>query len=260
MKLNTAQTQRAIFLAAVCGQTYMQFSNQDGRFVLPANYTLFDTIEAQSLIGIWERFGYIIQSDQEIIIAFRGTSSAPNWIADVIASQRKFKYVQENVLTHAGFTGIYNSARKQIKSALRRLSKDKALFITGHSLGAALAVLCAVDVAANTARVPVLFTYGSPRIGDPAFAQAFKRYVPNSYRIASTFDPVTYAPPSIYKLPKRDKAYYYSHVPTLIPLDFLKGSISGNHVIGSYYAELAKLDPQFSEKLREANPGLCPVE
>lgn len=258
MSLSTAQAQRAIFLAAVCNQTYAQFSNHDGSFVLPINYTLYDTIEARSFIGIWERFGFILQSEEEIIIAFRGTSSAPNWIADAIASQRKFKYLKESTDTHIGFTGIYSSARKQIKSALKRLSEDKALFITGHSLGAALAILCAVDVAANTSRNPFLFTYGSPRVGDPAFSKTFKQYVPDSYRFANRFDPVTYAPPSIYKLPKRDKSYYYSHVPAMIPLDFLKGSVSGNHVIGSYYAELAKLDIKFSEQLQAANPGLCP--
>ncbi|GJM71723.1 hypothetical protein HMSSN036_39390 [Paenibacillus macerans] len=88
MELNGAEVRRGLFLAAVCSQTYAQFSNEDGSFVLPPGYSLFDTIEAKSFIGVWERFGFILQSPEEIVIAFRGTSSTTNWIADAIASQK----------------------------------------------------------------------------------------------------------------------------------------------------------------------------
>ena len=150
MVASTEQEQWAIFLAAICGQTYTQFTNTDGSFVLPLNFSLFDTIEANSLIRVSERFGFILESPEEIIIAFRGTMSSTDWITDAIASQKNFKYIKDPALTHRGFTSIYASARGQIISALKRLPVDKTLFITGHSLGGALATLCAVDVAANT--------------------------------------------------------------------------------------------------------------
>lgn len=150
MGASTEQEQWAIFLAAICGQTYTQFTNTDGSFVLPLNFSLFDTIEANSLIRVSERFGFILESPEEIIIAFRGTMSSTDWITDAIASQKNFKYIKDPALTHRGFTSIYASARGQIMSALARLPVDKTLFITGHSLGGALATLCAVDVAANT--------------------------------------------------------------------------------------------------------------
>lgn len=134
MGMTKDQVQRAIFMAAVCSETYTQFMNPDGSFVLPSAYTLYDTIEAKSLNRIWEPFGFIIQSDTEIIVAFRGTSSTTNWIDDAMASQIPFKYIKESCLTHRGFTNIYASARKQVLSALSKLSSDKALFITGHSL------------------------------------------------------------------------------------------------------------------------------
>ncbi len=260
MVASTEQEQWAIFLAAICGQTYTQYTNTDGSFVLPLNFSLFDTIEAISLIRVSERFGFILESPEEIIIAFRGTMSSTDWITDAIASQKNFKYIKDPALTHRGFTSIYASARGQIMSALKRLPVDKTLFITGHSLGGALATLCAVDVAANTDhQSPHVFTYGSPRVGDPDFAKAFAKYVRSSFRIANLFDVVTHAPPSIYKLPKREKKYYYSHVHTHWPLTFQNGSVSGNHVISSYYAELAKLQPPFAELLNSTNPGFCPV-
>ncbi|AJS61431.1 lipase family protein [Paenibacillus sp. IHBB 10380] len=257
---NNEQEQWAIFLAAICGQTYAQFTNTDGSFVVPLNYSVSDTIQAKSISNVWERFGFILESPQEIIIAFRGTSSTTNWISNIIASQKRFKYIKEDCLTHRGFTDIYSSARSKITFALSRLSPDKTLYITGHSLGAALATLCAIDIAANTSYIsPNLFTYGSPRVGDPTFTKTFTKYVRNSYRIANPFDVVTHAPPSIYKLPKREKKYYYSHVQTLSSLSFQNGSVNLNHIIGSYFTELSKLQPKFTQLLCLTNPGFCPV-
>uniref|UniRef100_UPI003570BBC3 lipase family protein n=2 Tax=Paenibacillus segetis TaxID=1325360 RepID=UPI003570BBC3 len=261
MRMNIFQEQWAIFLAAICEQTYAQFTNTDGSFVVPLNYSVRDTIQAKSAASNGsERFGFILESRQEIIIAFRGTSSTSNWISDAIATQENFKYIRGNTLTHRGFTDIYASARVQIISALNKLSPNKTLYITGHSLGAALATLCAIDIAANTFHhLPYLFTYGSPRVGDPAFSKVFAMYVRNSYRFANEFDAVTVTPPRVYKLPKRDKKYYYSHVHTAIPLVFQNGSVSANHIIGSYFAELSKLQPKYTQLLCSTNPGFCPV-
>ncbi len=253
-------TKRAIYLAAVCGQTYAQFNNSDGSFVIPMDFSVTHTIQAKSILKVWEVFGFIIESPHEIIIAFRGTSSTTNWISDAIASQMKFKYIKEDCLTHRGFTHIYSSARDGIRSALTNLSPDKTLYITGHSLGAALATLCAIDLAANTAfSSPILYTFGSPRVGDPAFRNAFANYIHNSYRIANQFDIVTFAPPSIYKLPRREKKYYYSHVRALNPLSFQNGTIGLNHVISSYFDDLSQLEPEFTDRLCSNNPGFCPV-
>lgn len=254
------QEQRAIFLAAICGQTYAQFSNTDGSFVVPLDYQIVDTIEARSISEVWERFGFILESPQEIIVAFRGTSSMTDWMSNVMASQERFKYIKEDTLTHRGFTNIYSSARDGIISTLAKLSPDKTLYITGHSLGGALATLCAIDLAANTSHTsPNLFTYGSPRVGDPDFTNVFKQYVRKSSRYANLFDVVTYAPPHVYKLPKRETKCYYSHVHTFLSLSFQNGSASANHMISYYFTELSKVQPQYAEQLCLTNPGFCPV-
>jgi len=257
---NDVNEERALFLAAVCGQTYSQYEHQDGSFVVPFNYSVSYVIQAKSISKTWENFGFIIESPQEIIIAFRGTSSTNDWISDIIASQKKFKYIKEDCLTHIGFTNIYSSARNGILSALASLSPEKTLYITGHSLGAALATLCAVDIAANTSfSSPCLYTFGSPRVGDPAFSRAFTTYIRNSYRIANPLDVVTYTPPTIYKLPKREKKCYYTHVQTLSSLFFQNGALGLNHIIRSYFTVLAERNPVFSRSLCATNPGFCPV-
>ncbi|WP_138495855.1 lipase family protein [Paenibacillus pinistramenti] len=253
--------QRAIFLAAVCGQTYVQYNNPDGSFTVPSPYEVRHVIHAKSITREWETFGFILEAPEELILAFRGTVSTTNWIADMLASQKRFKYIKEPVLTHRGFTSIYASARDELLAALARLPSGKPLFITGHSLGAALAALGALDIAVNSAfKHPFLYTYGSPRVGDPSFAKVFGKYVQSSWRFANSFDVVTLAPPTVYKLPKREKRYYYSHVQTLSPMSFLNGAVGSNHVIGSYFSELSKQDPNFAKTLQLLYPGFCPTD
>lgn len=257
-KKNEYDAERAIFLAAVCGQTYDQFEHADGGFTVPDGYEMVYIIHAKSFGGIQELFGFVLESPQDIILAFRGTSTATNWISDVIASQTRFKPIKSPCLVHRGFYEIYTSARAGILSALAGLSADKPLYIAGHSLGGALATLCATDVGANTSFGVRLYTYGSPRAGDPAFAKACGGNVRDSWRFANRLDVVAYAPPTVYKLPRTGKTYYYSHVQTFVPLFFQNGSVSLNHVIGSYFTELVKLKPDYAKALCAANPGFCP--
>ncbi|MBP2110682.1 lipase family protein [Paenibacillus silagei] len=260
MSTMTGEAEWAIFLAAVCGQTYTQFANAEGAFVVPADFSAVHSFQAKSMGNVWELFGFILESPQEIIIAWRGSISTNDWLSNMNAAQKKFKYIQEPCMTHRGFTDIYASARNAILSVLGTLSPEKTLYVTGHSLGGALATLCALDVAANSAfTTPRLYTYGSPRVGDPDFANAFSRYVRSSYRYANLFDVTTYVPPTVYKLPKQKTKYYYTHVQTLKSLSFQNGSPELNHVIRSYFAVLRKTRPDFTTALCTANPGFCPV-
>ncbi|MEK3878413.1 lipase family protein [Paenibacillus sp. FSL M7-0420] len=260
MNNRTDEEEWAIFLAAVCGQTYTQFANAEGAFVVPADFSAVHSFQAKSMGNVRELFGFILESPQEIIVAWRGSISTNDWLSNMNAAQKPFQYIKEPCLTHRGFTDIYASAREAILSVLGTLSPEKTLFVTGHSLGGALATLCALDVAANSAfTAPRLYTYGSPRVGDPDFAKAFSRYVRSSYRYANLFDVTTYVPPTVYKLPKQKTKYYYTHVQTLKSLSFQNGSPELNHVIRSYFAVLRKTRPDFTTALCAANPGFCPV-
>jgi triacylglycerol lipase len=260
MPNNSFDERTAIFLAAVCNQTYAQFSHPEGQFVVPEFYEVVATFNAKSITGHTERFGFILQSEDRIIVAFRGTSSTTDWISDAIARQGKYKCVLGAGKSHIGISDIYYSAREQILTALDTLSARKSLMITGHSLGGALASLCAVDVAVNSAfSLPSVYNYGSPRVGDPTFAKAYSDKVDQSFRIHNRYDIVPHLPPQVYKLPKKETTYYYMHVQDEVPLKFHNGSISANHIISSYFAELAKLDLPYTKLLRKRNPGFCPV-
>jgi hypothetical protein len=67
------------------------------------------------------------------------------------------------------------------------------VFVTGHSLGGALATLAACHIKMLGFDVD-LYTFASPRVGDPTFAANFQGL--NCYRIANSEDVVTVVPPA----------------------------------------------------------------
>jgi triacylglycerol lipase len=249
----------AIFLAAVCHQAYMQLDDPS-RFVVPENYTCIETLQADTITGAKELFGFILSGENRVIIAFRGTSTAADWVADALASQRRYKCVKGAGQTHRGISDIYDSMRKVVLASLLRFPDCRSLWITGHSLGGALATLCALDAASNTScGIPVVYTYGSPRVGDPEFAQAYSKTVgESSFRFYNLYDFVPLMPPNVYKLPKNESVFRYMHVKQGVQLQFKRPTVAGNHYVDSYFAELSKKDPVYTEELRARSPGFCP--
>ncbi|MFD0694014.1 lipase family protein [Paenibacillus sp. GCM10027628] len=259
MSVNLFNKRTAIFMAAVCSQTYHQFDNDDGTFIVPRNYHVSATFKAASFLGVEELFGFILESNDRIILAFRGTNTSSDWISDAIARQNAYPYVQDGGWVHRGFLDIYRTARKKILTSLSKLSAQKQLYITGHSLGGALATLCAIDVALNTKfKAPIVYTYASPRVGNPEFASRFSNLLSNRHRVYNQHDLVPQLPTVLYKSPNTDQLYHYLHVKKGFELSFQKGSLSANHAIGNYFTELARLDPTYTLELNRRNPGFCP--
>ena len=71
-----------------------------------------------------------------------------------------------------------------------------SLAIAGHSLGAALAIMLALDVAVND---PIdtltLYTLAAPKVGGEDFKTCFNQSVPLSYRVYNEPDVVPKLPP-----------------------------------------------------------------
>ncbi|GAB4384667.1 MAG: lipase family protein [Elainellaceae cyanobacterium] len=152
-----------------------------------------------------------------VYIAFRGSEKRLDWdtnlnleqgvvnfqervIQDKIVQQREqvYPYAGESssgAKMHSGFSAAYMSVRKQIHEYLS--THDAAtVTTTGHSLGGALATLCAVDVQYNFAdKVAIdVYTFGSPRVGNDGFRDSFNRRVPDSFRFVYGMDIVAALP------------------------------------------------------------------
>lgn len=74
--------------------------------------------------------------------------------------------------------------------------QPRKLTITGHSLGGALATLCALDMRLtyDGQHEIDLYTFGAPRVGNSDFQALFNESVPNSYRIVNGQDIVPTIP------------------------------------------------------------------
>ncbi|MFD2614129.1 lipase family protein [Paenibacillus gansuensis] len=256
MDLKALPVRRALFLAGVCKQASLQYEKR-GKYML-AGYREAGSIRTSGVYGQGVLYGFIWESDREIIVAFRGTESIQDWVYDSMAVQQPFPYLADGGWTHKGFTRIYASARESLMKVLERLSARKRIWITGYSMGGALATLCALDVAAHTKhKHPKLYTFGSPRVGNPEFVNAFNQRIKVSRRMANSSDPVTKLPPRYYESISAGRAYIYEHVKGLIPVSFRKG-LSLNHALSHYFEVLRNEVPDYADELCRSNPGFCP--
>ncbi len=230
----------AILLGECCIQTYAQYEN-DGNFTIPVGYELVASFKADA-VGEAEWFGFIIKSKENVIVAFRGSQSHPDWIADAEVAQVPYPFMANAGKTHRGFTRIYCSCREHVVSLLENLPPTLPLYVTGHSLGAALSVLAVLDIAANTHYDHVaMYNFGCPRVGNPRFAFNYDERVKESIRIANIHDIAPKFPPFIIIAPVWNEWLSYKHVSREFPLCVQTGSILGNHDIRTYVDALKEL-------------------
>ncbi len=99
------------------------------------------------------------------------------------------------VKMHRGFINAYLSVRDEIHAHVQK-SKTAQYRITGHSLGGAIAALCAVDLQYNFGQKIAIdvYTFGAPRVGNDAFSDSYNRRIPNTWRVVNGWDAVTGLP------------------------------------------------------------------
>ncbi len=230
----------ALLLASCCLLTYTQY-DKNGEFTPPKGFNVIDTFKAD-VFGSKEWFGFIIESTDSIIVAFRGTVSDPDWIADADIIEHPFPYDTNKNLVHGGFLSIYESCRDQLLSKLSSLLEQKKLYVTGHSLGAALAVLHAMDVYENTDFEELtLFTLAGPRVGSGEFASSYNNKIKNSIRVVNTNDIIPMLPPKRIYNPFTEKYSSYRHVKKQVSFSDQTGTLRGNHSIYTYIKGLEEL-------------------
>ncbi|MGH3577830.1 MAG: lipase family protein, partial [Mycobacterium sp.] len=136
---------------------------------------------------------------------------------------------------HDGFQDVYETIRTSIAANLATASAGcDQILITGHSLGAALAVLAAPDIFRNmppNTIEPRLITFGGPRVGLSDFAHAFNATIESCFRVVNFLDIVPLVPPAP-----------YVHVGAQIAVDSGgKIEIGWRHSLPAYKAGLSAL-------------------
>ena len=183
--------------------------------------------------------GFVIASDKGNIIAFRGTQTQIEWWRNLQATQKDYLDPITKEQYGKVHQGYWKIVREQIGSALieavRQLDPAIPCYITGHSLGGAVATLSAMEIALQVPEIREqiqLYTYAAPRIGDREFAQAHSQLIPNSYRITNLSDSVPLVPPI--QIKNKFTTANYAHVGQKWSFTAQFGDVLLNHVVDTY--------------------------
>ncbi len=110
--------------------------------------------------------GYVVSVDRIAVVIFRGTENPFDWFFNLNA----FTDDTPNGPIHRGFHRGYQSLKPEIRKILAKVKAER-IWITGHSLGGAMALACALDLAEDKKlQLEGLVTFGQPLLASEQLA------------------------------------------------------------------------------------------
>ena len=136
-----------------------------------------------------------------LVMSVRGTSSVLDWMCDCEVEQTVFKdctgKYYKGALVHDGFNKQFKALANTFDSQIKQhLSAGNHLLCTGHSLGS-LSAIAATHYALGFPKQVWHVSFGSPRIGNAAFAKLYNDNVQYKHRTVNSHDPVSKVPPPL---------------------------------------------------------------
>ena len=149
------------------------------------NFELLETFDEDGTQAI------LVKSNKGfIVLAFRGTETT-SWRdikSDLDAFTLKLKNGEK---VHQGFQKAFEKVFPQIEKTLQKEAVSQLpLFVTGHSLGGALAIVAAKNIQ-HKGGIAACYTFGSPRVGNTYWFDSIKAPI---YRIVNSADMVPTVP------------------------------------------------------------------
>jgi len=140
---------------------------------------------------------HIRKQGSTLIIAFRGSDSKKDWSFNLDFCKKVIPYgnLESKIKVHSGFINAYKS--KNVRNNILKFVTDKIdrIELTGHSYGAALAIICAVDLQYNFSNKDYeVIVFGCPRVGNKAFKESYNKRVFKTLRVENRGDIVTKVP------------------------------------------------------------------
>jgi triacylglycerol lipase len=168
----------------------------------PARFTFLNKNDTQ---------GFVTATDEMVLVSFRGTQSNDIW--DWMTDARIVLRPYQPGLVHIGFYNALNDVWHEMNAAINACrDQGQSLWVTGHSLGAALAGL-AVSRMIFEEQTPIngLYTFGHPRMGNFVFGNGYDtEFLAKTFRYVNDQDIVTRIPP---------RTLGYTHVGRLLFFD-----------------------------------------
>lgn len=190
--------------SAYCPQNYGFPANRPGTFP-PNPFNLANSTEIVYSflnVGESETAGLIMldHAHRAIIITFRGTVSDEDWDTNLdFFRSNANSLCGKDCKIHGGFFDSWSGVSDLVVDNwldLRDLYPGYSSIVTGHSLGGALAHVCAAALKKTAPDADLsLYTFASPRVGNEVFAAYMnKNFGANNYRVTHLNDPVPRLP------------------------------------------------------------------
>eukprot|EP00192_Tetraselmis_astigmatica_P025377 CAMPEP_0117674544 /NCGR_PEP_ID=MMETSP0804-20121206/15100_1 /TAXON_ID=1074897 /ORGANISM="Tetraselmis astigmatica, Strain CCMP880" /LENGTH=422 /DNA_ID=CAMNT_0005483431 /DNA_START=67 /DNA_END=1336 /DNA_ORIENTATION=+ len=146
-----------------------------------------------------------VTGEKEMVVGFRGTDahSIYNWAENLRATKTDFQLPYpdaEGARVHSGFFRSYNNSalrEAMLMSVLEMMDEHPGapLHVVGHSLGGAMASICALEMRLVLGVEDVrITTFGSPRVGNDKFHNLFDNVLQRSRRFTHNNDIVPSVP------------------------------------------------------------------
>jgi triacylglycerol lipase len=212
------------------------YTVMSGDAVLPAGFEQSALIQAdtptqaghlaKAMLRDTNIFGLTGHNGATRFVALRGTETLAEWLQDFTVTPTGFGPYGD---VADGFLDVYQLMRASIMAAVHEFPIGPLLVI-GHSLGGALAVLAAIDIAKTVGIDTSVLTFAAPKVGCKGFTAAANAAVSSCFQVANFLDIVPHVP-----LPP------FEHAGTVVRVD--SGGPIGvpRHLLPAYRAGLAKL-------------------
>lgn len=192
-----------------------------------------------------------------IVIAIRGTLEWQDWLADADLVQKVIDIPTLGIRprVHDGFWNVYtkrdpketHSLQEQVREEVSHLlaeAPNREIYITGHSLGAAIANFITVDLALLYPKNNIInYNFASPRAGSPFYANAVQYLMKSKERhfvywsMINSADIVPNLPPSV------TRNLHFSHIEPQMIFSWSRSSYLENHQLIAYHAGLIQKLP-----------------
>lgn len=181
----------ALEMARVSKVTYEDFQSANQLF----NELGYDQVQFIDVSGTQV---YLLRKSGEIVISFRGTE--PDELVDIMTDLRckQVPFIFGSV--HQGFLDALNLVYDPIINQLSQWYNGEKILFTGHSLGGALATLCASKIVHELKMQDFkVITFGCPRTGDKLFMEKYNElFLDKSIRVINDEDIVTKLPTNVF--------------------------------------------------------------
>jgi Lipase (class 3) len=175
----------AVFLAEASSAAYST-SNQIDQWARTAGFEKSAFFDSGDVQGFW------CAGKESGLLVFRGTSNPGQWLRDVRFLPVPYPWGH----VHVGFRDGVAAVETFLAAFDTVVRNVPHVWVAGHSLGGALAVIAAARLKMKTGVSALLHTYGQPAVGLNDFAERYSAELPQClWRFVNQSDIVTRVPP-----------------------------------------------------------------